>query len=123
MKKILHVDSEPHIGCLLKLYLSENSTFEIINKYSVADAKFWLKNNVPDLIISEVLFPHNSSEGFDFCEFVRNNVLLKDVPLIFLSCKSDLSDKFKSITVGADNFISKPFEPSKLLEVVEVSVS
>ena len=108
--KILHVDDERHICMLVKLSLDEKgyeSSYEtnpMIGLKKALEGKF-------DLIILDLMMP--LMDGFQFMKEFRKRD--KDTPIMVLTAKSQLVDKFKSINCGADDYIVKPFEPKELL--------
>src|SRR5262249_1615560 len=68
----------------------------------------------PDLILLDVSMP--KSNGFDICRQIRRT---SDVPIIFLSARSQLQDRVTGLQIGGDDYLVKPFEPSELLARVE----
>lgn len=68
----------------------------------------------PDLVILDVMMPH--IDGFDVCRHIRKT---REVPIIFLSAKNQVGDKVAGLRLGADDYLSKPFEPAELLARVE----
>ncbi|NQU53830.1 MAG: response regulator [Bacteroidetes bacterium] len=71
---------------------------------------------LPSLIISDVMMP--VMDGFEFCKRIRSNDLTSTIPFIFLTAKSDEQFKLMGTQIGADDFISKPFDPTLLIEKV-----
>ena len=72
-----------------------------------------LENNTVDLIILDIMMPQ--LDGFTVCKFARN---ICDVPIIFLTAKSEENDKLKGYEYGADDYVTKPFSPKILLAKV-----
>ena len=70
----------------------------------------------PDLIISDVMMP--VMDGFEFCRKIRSNDTTSTTPFIFLTAKSDEQFRLLGTRIGADDFLSKPFDPALLLEKV-----
>ncbi len=71
----------------------------------------------PDLIISDIMMPH--MDGYEMCDKVKNNDLLKHIPILLLSAKGMSHDKLFGIRKGADAYLTKPFEPSLLIETAK----
>ncbi|WP_340114621.1 hybrid sensor histidine kinase/response regulator transcription factor [Maribellus mangrovi] len=71
----------------------------------------------PDLIVSDVMMPE--MDGFEFCKKLRENDSTSTIPLIFLTAKDDEQFRFLGTQLGADDFISKPFDPVLLTEKVK----
>lgn len=109
-KKILVVDDEPHIVNLIKLTLSDD--FEVIEAYSGMEAVEKVKTQKPDLVILDLMMPN--MDGFETCAKLRTMPQTKQTPIMILSAKSQIVDKFKSINAGADDYMCKPFDPSEL---------
>lgn len=72
---------------------------------------------IPDLIISDVMMP--KIDGFELCKKIRENKATSTIPFIFLTAKSNEQCKLLGTQLGADDFISKPFDPNLLLEKVK----
>jgi two-component system, OmpR family, alkaline phosphatase synthesis response regulator PhoP len=107
-KNILVVDDEPHIVNLIKLSL-KNNTNEIIEAYSGFEALEKVKNNKIDLIILDLMMPNLN--GFEVCRKLKSNAITQHIPIIILSAKNELEDKMRGINLGADDYITKPFDP------------
>lgn len=119
-QKILVVDDEPHIVNLIRLTLS-GEKYEVFSAYSGKEAVTLAKQIVPDLIILDLMMP--SMDGYQVCEELRKDAKTMNTPIMILSAKSQLVDKFKSINVGADDYMVKPFDPEELIKRVKVNMS
>lgn len=75
------------------------------------------RSNPPDLIISDIEMPRMN--GYQLCRAVKNDQNLKSIPVILLSTLSDAHDIIKGLDAGADNYITKPYDPNYLLNRVE----
>ena len=110
-KKILIVDDKPTIAKVIQVYISEN--FECIYFEDPIQAISWLQNgNIPDLILSDINMPNMS--GVDFLDFIKKNDLFKSIPFVILSSEDSTSQKIALLEKGADDYISKPFNPMEL---------
>lgn len=118
-KEILVVDDEPHIVNLVKLTLGDE--YIIHEAYSGLEALRILADVTPDLIILDLMMP--TMDGYQVCSEIRNNPRTKDIPVMILSAKGQIIDKFKSINVGADDYVVKPFEPSDLAKRVRMNLN
>ncbi|MDF2667878.1 MAG: response regulator transcription factor [Paenibacillus sp.] len=112
-KTILVVDDDPDINELLKLSLSREG-YNIIPAFRGSDAIVSMEKFNPDLIILDVLLP--DMDGFELCRVLRKT---SNVPILFLSCKDDDSDKVLGLGLGGDDYISKPFSPIELVARVK----
>ncbi|MFA5642039.1 MAG: response regulator, partial [Bacteroidales bacterium] len=73
----------------------------------------WLQEgNIPDLILSDIYMPNMS--GIDFLDYIKKNDLFKSIPFVILSSEDSTSQKIELLEKGADDYISKPFNPIEL---------
>lgn len=84
---------------------------------SLAEATAILQKKAFDLILLDVMLP--DGDGFRLCSVLQTDDQLKNIPVIFLTAKNSVSDKVLGFSVGADDFISKPFDPLELKARVE----
>ena len=108
-EKILVVDDEKEIADLLALYL-ENDGYSVQTFDNGADALKSIAEDAPDLAILDVMLP--DTDGFSVCRKIREKHFF---PVIMLTAKVADDDKIMGLTIGADDYITKPFNP---LEVV-----
>lgn len=107
MKTILIVDDDTKILDLLKQYLESNG-YNIITSSDGRYINQYLEK--VSLIILDIMMPQLS--GFDIIANIRSK---SDIPVIFLSAKSDISDKINGLELGANDYMTKPFDPKELL--------
>lgn len=105
---VLVVDDEKDIRELIEIYLI-NEGLNIITACDGIDALEKLKNNDIDLIILDVMMP--KLDGIRTCLKIREE---KKLPIIMLSAKNEDSDKILGLNVGADDYVTKPFNPLEL---------
>ena len=111
MKKILIVDDEESIRELIKMNL-EIAGYECFEASDGAEALNMLNNNY-DLVLLDIMLPvHNGYE-------LAPSFIEKNIPVIFLSAKNATIDKVKGLKIGADDYITKPFESIELLARIE----
>lgn len=108
-KNILIVDDEEDISDLLEVYLS-NEGFHVFKHYNAEKVMDCIGQNRIDLAVLDVMLP--DIDGFTLCRTIRKNWFF---PIIMLTAKVEETDKINGITLGADDYITKPFNP---LEVV-----
>ena len=108
-KKILIVDDEKEIVDLLEVYLS-NDGYSVYKCYNGLEAMKCIKQSQIDLAILDIMLP--DIDGFRLCQKIREKFYF---PIIMLTAKIEDSDKIMGLTIGADDYITKPFNP---LEVV-----
>lgn len=109
MERILVVDDEKEIADLLELYLT-NDGYEVCKFYNGRDALACIDQTELDLALLDVMLP--DIDGFHICRKIREKYYF---PVIMLTAKVEDVDKITGLTIGADDYITKPFNP---LEVV-----
>mgnify|MGYP005621924173 FL=1 len=114
-KKILVVDDEMTICLLLENFLSEE--YDVISFNDGINALEWLEGNLPDLIISDIEMPN--MDGYEFLVQVRDRGFTKHTPIIMLSAKSESKERIKCYKLGAQDYLTKPFNPEELEELVK----
>ena len=114
--KILVVDDEKEIADLIELYLT-NEAYEVHKFYNGTDALAWLKEETPDLAVLDVMLPDMS--GFTICQKIREN---QNFPIIMLTAKDEEIDKITGLTLGADDYMTKPFRPLELIARVKAQL-
>jgi two-component system alkaline phosphatase synthesis response regulator PhoP len=126
-KKILIVDDEPHIRLLLEQTLEdlEEEGVQLLIADNGEEALDTIKTEKPDLVFLDVMMP--KMNGFDVCNAVKNELSLKGVYIIMLTAKGQEFDKHKGKEVGADLYMTKPFDPDevvkKSIQVLDLVVS
>jgi len=115
MSKILIVDDEPHIRLLLEQTLEELED-EGVELFLAEDGEEGLRvirQEKPDLVFLDVMMP--KMNGYDVCQAVKNELGLKDVFVVLLTAKGQEVDKVKGKDVGADLYMTKPFDPDEII--------
>lgn len=113
MKKILIVEDDLSIAELQKDYL-EIYDFEVKICTDGVSGLNEIKENKYDLIILDVMLP--KMDGFDILRIIHDT---KDVPVLMVSAKKEEIDKIKGLSLGADDYITKPFSPGELVARVK----
>ena len=106
---ILVVDDDNRIRDLLKEYLNENNYIVSTSEDSV-NAKIKLAQFKFDLIVLDIMMP--GQNGYELTKEIKKNI---KVPIILLTARSEVENRIKGLELGADDYISKPFEPKELL--------
>jgi len=117
MPKILIVDDEAHLRFLLEQTL-EDFEEEGVEIESVEDGQRALDSislKKPDMIFLDVMMP--KVNGFEVCTRVKNNEDTKDIYVVLLTAKGQEIDRIKGDEVGADLYLTKPFDPDKIVEL------
>lgn len=106
---ILLVDDEPEIIKLIEIYLN-NEGYQLLTASNGLEALRQLNANQVDLIILDGMMPF--MDGFETCMKIREE---NDTPIIMLSAKSQDIDKITGLSIGADDYVTKPFNPLELM--------
>jgi DNA-binding response OmpR family regulator len=117
--KILIVDDEAHIRILLERTLIdfEDEGVEILMAENGEEALELIKTEKPNLVFLDVMMP--KMNGFDVCHVVKNELKMDDVYIVLLTAKGQEYDKQKGTDVGADVYLTKPFDPDEIRDKVE----
>ncbi|MBI2859360.1 MAG: response regulator transcription factor [Chloroflexi bacterium] len=107
--KILVVDDEKRIVNIVKAYL-EREGFEVVAAYDGKVALEAVKHQSPDLVILDLMLPQVS--GWDVCRSLRAET---NIPIIMLTARDDANDKILGLELGADDYVTKPFDPKELV--------
>ena len=116
MEKILIVDDETEIADLVEVYL-QNEGYEVYKFYNARDALACVDERETDLAILDVMLP--DMDGFALCRRIREKYLF---PIIMLTAKVEDMDKITGLTLGADDYITKPFNPLELIARVKTQL-
>ncbi len=108
-EKILVIDDEETTVQLLEILL-EHRGFEVIKAYRAEDGLRKAYRTHPDLVLLDVMMP--DMDGWEVCLRLRE---LSDVPIIFLTARSDVKDVVKGLEMGADDYIVKPYDNDELI--------
>lgn len=109
--KILIVDDE--IDTLLPLQKSlEAEDYLIVGASNGKEALIKAKTEIPDLIILDLMMPE--MDGYEVCEKLKKDPLTKNIPVIILTAKDAVRDKVKGLDIGADDYVTKPFNLKEL---------
>lgn len=104
-EKILIVDDEEEIADLLELYLKSDG-YNVYKFYNGMEALQCAESEKMDLAVLDVMLP--DVDGFQICKKIREQHFY---PIIMLTAKTEDIDKIKGLTIGADDYITKPFNP------------
>ena len=108
-KKILLLDDDVNINNLVSLYLNKEG-YDVVSTYRGDEAISEFKKQKPDLVILDVMIP--IMDGWQVLGEIRKT---SKVPIIMLTAKDDTFDKIMGLELGADDYITKPFEPKELI--------
>ncbi len=110
---ILLVEDDKRILGFNERKLKRNG-YEVLVAENIASARVILQTNTPDLMVLDVMLPDGS--GFDFCKEIRMN---NNIPVVFLTGKTQLEDKMEGLMGGGDYYLTKPYDMNELLAVIQ----
>ena len=111
-KTILIVDDEPKIVQICRDYLTA-AGFKVMSVETGPLGLAAVRRDRPDLIVLDLMLP--GMDGLDVCRCLRQDALLKDIPIIMLTARVEETDKLIGLELGADDYITKPFSPRELV--------
>ena len=111
--KILVVDDEVYIVHILDFSLGMEG-YEVVTALDGEQALEKVAQQKPDLIVLDIMMP--KLDGYETCKALKANAETRDIPVILLSAKGRNVDQKVGFEVGADDYITKPFSPRKLVE-------
>jgi DNA-binding response OmpR family regulator len=115
MPKILVVEDSKEFQLMVKSALGREMQAEVCE--SLTEARKKVNSESYDLILLDIALPDGS--GFDFCTELQRNERTQRLPIIFLTGRTATTDKVLGLTLGADDYVTKPFEPTELKARVE----
>jgi DNA-binding NarL/FixJ family response regulator len=118
-RRLLLIDDDPNLILLVKDYL-EFRGYEVITAENGREALEVLEQDVPDMIICDVMMPE--MDGYSLVSAIRSDPKTSWIPVLFLSAKGQSQDRVKGLNIGADVYMVKPFEPEELVAQVESSL-
>ncbi len=113
--KVLAVDDDPVIQRLLQVNL-EMEGYEVELASDGEEALEKVRSFRPDCVLLDIMMP--KKDGWQVCAEIKNDPELKDTPVVFLSARAQDSDLEKGTGIGAEAYITKPFDPIDLLDLV-----
>jgi two-component system phosphate regulon response regulator PhoB len=116
MGKILVIDDEPFILMMLEDKL-KRSGFAVITSRESVNALELVRKERPDLIVLDWMMPEIS--GIEICRQLKADPELSSIPVFMLTAKGQEEDEKKGMKTGANRYITKPFSPKALVEIIE----
>lgn len=110
--QILVVDDDPDLVRLVRAYL-ERAGFQVLAAHDGATALHILRRERPALVVLDLMLP--DQDGWDITRLVRADPLLTKIPIIMLTARIDDTDKIIGLELGADDYITKPFNPREVV--------
>ncbi|HAT72064.1 MAG TPA: diguanylate cyclase response regulator [Elusimicrobia bacterium] len=110
-KKVLVVDDDPNVGLLISAVLKKYN-YAVTTLYHGEEVLSFLRDNKPDLILLDLRMP--GIDGYALCKRIREAPETRDIPVVILSGVAEMDAKVNTIELGADDFITKPFDVREL---------
>jgi DNA-binding response OmpR family regulator len=114
--KILVVDDEPHVIRSLTFVL-EKEGYNVSSATNGEEAMAKIQESKPRLMLLDVMMPKKN--GYEVCQEVKNNSSLSDIHVIMLTAKGQEADREKGLSAGADEFMTKPFSLTAVVDKVK----
>jgi two-component system alkaline phosphatase synthesis response regulator PhoP len=113
--KILIVDDEPHLRTLIQQSLEEleDEGVDLFTASNGEEALETILEEKPNLVFLDVMMPKKN--GFDVCNTVKNELGLSQIHIVLLTAKGQEFDRQRGLEVGADLYMTKPFDPDALV--------
>lgn len=108
-KTVLIIDDEEDILRLIKTVLVKEGINHIVTSTTAKEGLAEFQRTQPDLVLLDIMLP--DGEGYDVCKQIRN---ISNVPILFLSAKTEEIDKILGFAIGGDDYITKPFSPKEV---------
>ena len=118
-KKLLIVDDESHIRMLIEQTLEdlEDEGVELLFAENGEEALHLIQKEEPNLVFLDVMMP--KMNGMEVCQKVKKELNLSHVYIILLTAKGQEVDRQKGLEMGADRYMTKPFDPDEMLSIAE----
>ncbi len=115
-QRILVVDDDKQIVRLVRSYL-EQAGYHVLTAYDGEMALHAIRRERPDLVVLDLMLPDR--DGWDVTRIVRGDPNLADLPIIMLTARVEDTDKIVGLELGADDYLTKPFNPSEVVARVK----
>lgn len=118
-RQILVVDDDKEIARLLRSYL-EKAGYDVLVATDGQTAVHTLRRERPDLLLLDLMLP--DMDGYDITRLVRTDATLQQIPVIMLTARVEDSDKIVGLELGADDYVTKPFNPAEVVARVRAQL-
>ena len=114
--KVLVVDDQWPMRLLVKVNL-ESEVVQVLEAENGTEAVELAVHELPDVILLDVMMP--GMDGFEVAEVLTSDPRTSRIPIVFLSARADYQSQARGLAIGAGDYITKPFNPTNLLESIE----
>ncbi|MDH4231521.1 MAG: response regulator [Nitrospirota bacterium] len=119
MKKVIVIDDEPFILMMIADKL-KTAKIDVITLRESKNALEIIRNEKPNLVILDWMMPELS--GIDLCNMIKNDPDIAAIPIFMLTAKGQDSDEQLGLQCGVERYITKPFSPKSLLDMVKEAI-
>jgi PleD family two-component response regulator len=109
--RLMIVEDDPDISNMLRIYF-QSQDYDVAVAQRGEDALEMCRQQLPHIIVLDIMLP--DMDGYDVCRHLRGNLRTSHIPIIFLTQKDERSDKIHGLELGADDYITKPFDLEEL---------
>lgn len=114
-KKILLVDDNNHLRTMMALLLKDDG-YEVTEVAEGSETMMWVHENTFDLVVLDIMMP--LLDGYTVLRYIRNTSRNGQTPVVIVSARAQEADIEKGYELGADAYVTKPFEPEQLLSTI-----
>jgi DNA-binding response OmpR family regulator len=114
--RILVVEDDADISNLLRIYFDSHG-YQVVIAAKGNDALEACRRSLPNVIVLDIQLP--DIDGYEVCRRLRGNLRTSHIPILFLTQRDERSDKIQGLELGADDYITKPFDITQLASSVE----
>jgi two-component system alkaline phosphatase synthesis response regulator PhoP len=111
-QRILVVDDDKEVVRLVRAYL-EQAGYDVLVAYDGETAVHMLRRGKPDLLLLDLMLP--GKDGWEITRLVRSDAALSHIPIIMLTARVDDTDKIVGLEMGADDYVTKPYNPREVV--------
>lgn len=111
-QRVLVVDDDYEVVRLMRAYL-ERAGYEVVVVYEGETAVYTLRREKPDLVLLDLMLP--GRDGMEITRLVRSDPQLAHIPIIMLTARVDDTDKIVGLEMGADDYVTKPYNPREVV--------
>lgn len=111
-QRILVVDDDKEVVRLMQAYL-EQAGFDVLTAYNGETAVHKMRREKPDLLLLDLMLPDR--DGFDITRLMRSDSTLSRIPIIMLTARVDVTDRIVGLEIGADDYVTKPYDPREVV--------
>ncbi|MCI1640513.1 MAG: response regulator, partial [Bacteroidales bacterium] len=115
LPSIMVVDDDPEVSGYLDTLLS--SKYKVTCCFDAEGAMRKMHDDIPDIVLSDVIMPGKS--GFELCKEIKSDLQLSHIPVILITAKVTVHDQVEGLGMGADAYVTKPFDPAYLLALIK----